>query len=90
MLIVLFMLTLSALMSVRDSYAFQLSVATGYNHTVGLRANGTVVAVGDNRFGQCNVTDWDGYHPGRGGCSTHSGPQNGRHGGGGRGVELFR
>lgn len=27
-------------------------------HIVGLRENGTVVAVGDNRCGQCNVEDW--------------------------------
>ena len=32
------------------------SVGTG--HTVGLRADGTVVAVGDNSYGQCNVSDW--------------------------------
>lgn len=28
----------------------------GSGHTVGLRADGTVVAVGDNSYGQCNVT----------------------------------
>ncbi len=28
------------------------------NHTVGLKADGTVVAVGDNDFGQCDVSDW--------------------------------
>lgn len=27
----------------------------GDGHTVGLRQDGTVVAVGDNRYGQCNV-----------------------------------
>lgn len=27
-------------------------------HTVALRRDGTVVAVGDNRLGQCNVGDW--------------------------------
>ena len=32
------------------------SVGTG--HTVGLRADGTVVAVGDNSYGQCNVGEW--------------------------------
>jgi len=26
---------------------------------VGLKADGTVVAVGDNDFGQCNVSGWD-------------------------------
>jgi hypothetical protein len=33
-------------------------VAAGWSHTVGLRANGTVVAVGSNYLGQCSVGDW--------------------------------
>ena len=36
----------------------QLSV--GRRHTVGLRADGTVAAVGDNFAGQCEVEDWSG------------------------------
>ena len=31
---------------------------SGYNHTVGLRTDGTVVATGMNIHGQCNVSDW--------------------------------
>ena len=27
-------------------------------HTVGLKSDGTVVAVGDNSSGQCDVSDW--------------------------------
>ena len=34
------------------------AVSAGYYHTVGLKADGTVVAVGDNSFGQCDVSDW--------------------------------
>jgi len=34
------------------------SVATGIFHTVGLKADGTVVAVGDNNYGQCDVQGW--------------------------------
>ena len=34
------------------------TVSVGNNHTVGLRSDGTVVAVGDNREGQCDVSDW--------------------------------
>ena len=30
----------------------------GHNFTVALKADGTVVAAGDNEFGQCNVSDW--------------------------------
>ena len=33
-------------------------IAAGDEHTVGLRADGSVVAVGSNSFGQCNVTGW--------------------------------
>ena len=32
--------------------------AAGIYHTVGLKADGTVVAVGGNEYGQCNVSDW--------------------------------
>ena len=34
------------------------SLAAGYDHTVGLKRDGTVVAVGDNDDGQCDVRDW--------------------------------
>ena len=33
-------------------------VAAGLLHTVGLKSDGTVVAVGYNTYGQCNVTGW--------------------------------
>jgi hypothetical protein len=36
-----------------------VQVAAGSDHTVGLKFDGTVVAVGENVFGQCNVFDWD-------------------------------
>jgi NADH:ubiquinone oxidoreductase subunit len=29
-------------------------------HTLGLKSDGTVVAVGDNEFGQCDVSGWRG------------------------------
>lgn len=31
----------------------------GSGHTVGLRADGRVVAVGDNEYGQCDVSGWE-------------------------------
>jgi hypothetical protein len=34
-------------------------LATGQDHTVGLKSDGTVVAVGCNQMGQCNTYDWD-------------------------------
>jgi alpha-tubulin suppressor-like RCC1 family protein len=33
-------------------------IAAGLRHTVGLESDGTVVAVGDNGSGQCNVSSW--------------------------------
>jgi alpha-tubulin suppressor-like RCC1 family protein len=33
-------------------------VAAGDSYTVGLKSDGTVVAVGDNTYGQCNVGGW--------------------------------
>lgn len=36
------------------------AIACGDNHTVGLKADGTVVAVGDNfPCEQCEVSDWE-------------------------------
>ncbi len=35
-----------------------MAVSAGGRYTVGLRSDGTVVAVGDNRDGQCNVFGW--------------------------------
>ena len=34
------------------------TVSTGNNHTVALKSDGTVVAVGDNINGQCDVSGW--------------------------------
>ncbi|MCK5181159.1 MAG: hypothetical protein KAQ73_01340, partial [Dehalococcoidia bacterium] len=33
-------------------------VAAGYAHTVGVETDGTVVAVGNNESGQCDVGNW--------------------------------
>ena len=35
-----------------------VDIACGYKHTVGLKADGTVLAVGDNTYGQCDVSGW--------------------------------
>ena len=32
--------------------------SAGRAHTVGLKSDGTVVAVGNNKFGQCNISNW--------------------------------
>lgn len=51
----------------KDEWTNIISISTGGSsghstlgkgHVVGLRADGTVVAVGDNSFGQCNVEEW--------------------------------
>lgn len=41
-----------------DSLVYRSTIATGMFHTVGLKTDGTVVAVGDNINGQCNVSTW--------------------------------
>lgn len=35
-----------------------VAVSAGSKHLVGLKSDGTVVATGDNEFGQCNVSKW--------------------------------
>ena len=34
------------------------TIAAGRRHTVGIKSGGTVTAVGDNKYGQCNVSGW--------------------------------
>ena len=41
-----------------DTMAARETLAAGYNHTVGLKADGTVVAAGSNSCGQCDVSSW--------------------------------
>ena len=36
-----------------------IMVAAGPNYTVGLKSDGTLVAVGQNTYGQCNVSSWE-------------------------------
>jgi alpha-tubulin suppressor-like RCC1 family protein len=38
----------------------KLTIAAGCAHTIGLKLDGTVVAVGDNEYGQCDVGGWCG------------------------------
>ena len=35
-----------------------VAVSAGTTNTVGLKSDGTVVAVGSNTYGECNVSDW--------------------------------
>ena len=41
-----------------DKIAVRETVSAGKDHTVGLKADGTVVAVGDNDRGRCDVDGW--------------------------------
>ena len=35
-----------------------VAVSAGSSHTVGLKSDGTVLAVGDNEYGQCDAAGW--------------------------------
>ncbi len=35
-----------------------MAVAAGSYHTIGLKSDGTVIAAGWNKHGQCNVSGW--------------------------------
>jgi len=37
---------------------YQVCISANLSHTVGLKVDGTVVAVGHNEYGQCNTQDW--------------------------------
>ena len=41
-----------------DTIAARETLAVGSSHTIGLKADGTVVAVGYNEYGQCDVSGW--------------------------------
>jgi alpha-tubulin suppressor-like RCC1 family protein len=41
-----------------DLYKDKDTIAAGRRHTVGLKSDVTVTAVGDNKYGQCNVSGW--------------------------------
>lgn len=45
-------------MNILRSDLFDGHIATGKSHTVMMRDDGTVMAVGDNTCGQCSVGDW--------------------------------
>lgn len=37
---------------------YQTLIAGGYYYTVGVKSDGTVLAVGNNRYGECDVSNW--------------------------------
>ena len=41
-----------------ENFLYEQRKRTGESHFVGLKSNGTVVAVGSNEFGQCDVSGW--------------------------------
>mgnify|MGYP002064130178 CR=1 FL=1 len=58
--IVLTLVTLLFLQGTQTSaLAGQPQVAAGYENTMGVKSDGTVVAVGDNRSGQNNFFKWN-------------------------------
>ena len=45
-------------MSLWDTIAVRVPLAAGWSHTAALKTCGTVIAVGDNDDGQCDVSGW--------------------------------
>lgn len=43
-----------------SSWTDVVAISSSWQHTVGLKSDGTVVAVGRNRSGQCEVSGWTG------------------------------
>ncbi len=41
-----------------DIARFQPLILASNNHTLAIRKDGTVIATGDNEYGQCDVSDW--------------------------------
>lgn len=35
-----------------------IAISAGLYHSVAIRADGAVIATGNNDYGQCNVSDW--------------------------------
>jgi len=55
----LFIFVLLVIFITSSSAAVTPQVSAGYYHTVGLKSDGTVVAVGNNDYGQCDVSGWN-------------------------------
>jgi len=51
-------ITMNGDYSITANFEYTPMVAAGASHTVGLKSDGTVVAVGDNSYGELNVTGW--------------------------------
>ena len=52
------LLALMASLCACGNAAADTTIAAGYFHTVALKEDGTVVAVGDNDHGRCDVEGW--------------------------------
>ncbi|MGB2908106.1 MAG: hypothetical protein WBB73_13455, partial [Candidatus Aminicenantaceae bacterium] len=57
---ILFIYVVLVIFITSSSAAVTPQVSAGYYHTVGLKSDGTVVAVGGNDYGQCDVSGWSG------------------------------
>ncbi len=51
-------ITMHGSYSITANFERKPMVTGGYGHTVGLKSDGTVIAVGDNEYEQCNAGGW--------------------------------
>lgn len=47
-----------AFIQLQNEFALRETLAAGFNNTSGLKTDGTVIAVGSNDCGKCNMSDW--------------------------------
>ena len=60
LIVMTFVLAFFILPSQARDNIIQSNIAVGLRHSIALKSNKAVVAIGENRYGQCNVKSWTG------------------------------
>lgn len=59
LLVISLLFTSCSISTMKKSEAKIIDVSAGISHTVGLREDGTAIAIGDNADGQCDIESWN-------------------------------